>query len=308
MTPAPLENTTPPTNTAPPGAVGVVGLGVMGAPVARNLLHAGFDVTVWNRSPAPAAELQELGARRASTPAGAAAPVVLSVLPDVAQLQSLLGGPDGLLAGLRGRDHPRLVVMSTTSPAAVRGLAEEIGAHGVAVVDAPMSGGDQGAREATLSIMAGGAAEDFAAVQPVLDTIGGTVLHMGELGTGSLMKLCNQVAVAGILASTAEALALAEDGGLDLHDALRVLGGGLAESAALGLKRDKFLTGEYTVGGSAANHLKDLRYATQTFLTAGSPSPVTALATQLFLEIERRGWGERDHSVVFELFRKRADG
>jgi 2-hydroxy-3-oxopropionate reductase len=158
-----------------------------------------------------------------------------------------------------------------------------------------------------MSIMAGGTAEDFAAVRPVLDTIGGTVLHMGELGAGSLMKLCNQVAVAGILASTAEALALAEDGGLDLDDAVRVLRGGLADSAALALKRDKFLTGDYSVGGSATNQLKDLRYATRTFLTAGSPSPVTALATQLFLDIERRGWGERDHSVVFELFRSRTE-
>ncbi|MGC0274082.1 NAD(P)-dependent oxidoreductase [Pseudactinotalea sp. Z1739] len=283
--------------------VAVLGLGVMGAPVARNLVGAGYDVTVWNRSPGPASDLESVGATRARTPHDAAAPVVLSVLPDVAQLRTLLFGPEGLLAGLAGLDRTRLVVMSTTSPGEVRALAADLDEYDVGVVDAPMSGGDKGAREATMSIMMGGSETDTEAVRPVLETVGGTVLRMGGLGTGSLMKLCNQVIVAGALAATSEALAMAERGGLDLEDAVSILSGGLANSAVLELKQQKFLTGDYSLGGSAANQLKDLRYAMQTFMAEATPSPMTALLTQLFLEVERRGWGEQDHAVVFELFR-----
>ena len=275
----------------------------MGAPVARNLVTAGFDVTVWNRSPGPASELETFGARRAQTPSEAATPVVLSLLPDVVQLRTVLDGPHGLLHGLARLDRPRLVVMSTTSPGAVQALAADLAEHGVGVVDAPMSGGDKGAREATMSIMVGGAPEDTAAVWPALETIGGTVLRMGALGAGALMKLCNQVVVAGTLTATSEALAMAERGELNLEHAVRILAGGLASSAVLDLKREKLLTGDYSLGGSATNQLKDLRYALETFVADGSPSPMTSLLTQLFLEVERRGLGDKDHSVVLELFR-----
>lgn len=294
------------TTTKPP--VGLIGPGLMGAPIAANLLTAGYEVAVYGRSAERVDPLVDQGARRARVPREVAAPVVLAVLPDVPHLRALLDGPDGLLAGLAPLDRPRLVVMSTTSPAQITALAADLAGHDVALVDAPMSGGDKGAQEATMSIMAGGAQQDIDAVMPVLHVIGGTVVHMGATGAGALMKLCNQVVVAGTLAATAEALAMAESGGLDPRAAATILQGGLASSAVLDLKGAHFLDREYTPGGSASNQLKDLRYGLDTFVNHGDVSPVTALLTQLFLEVERRGWGDQDHSVVRELYAPAARG
>jgi 2-hydroxy-3-oxopropionate reductase len=280
----------------------VLGLGPMGAPIARNLLKAGYQTTVWNRSKEPLEELDRAGAVIAEEPGDIHADVVLSVLPDVDQLRQVMSqGPRPLAQALKPGTH--LLVMSTSSPSKIRLLAEGLRQQGVVVMDAPMSGGDAGAREATLSIMVGGGEADFARVRPVLLAIGSTVLRMGPLGAGSTAKLCNQIVVAGTLAALAESYGLAARAGLDPEGLTEVLEGGLANSAVLRLKKQKILHRDYLPGGSAGNQLKDLRYATESAEQVGVMLPIASAVTALFEEIVQRGEGHLDHSVICELFR-----
>ena len=281
-------------------SVSVIGLGPMGAPIADNLLAAGTAVTVWNRTASTAAPFGERGARVALTPADAAADIILSVLPDVPQLEALL---DAETVRAWGARRARLVIMSTSSPAKVRYLAERLAPHGITVLDAPMSGGDRGARAGTLSIMVGGAESDFDAITPVLNTIGTTIRHLGDVGTGSLAKLCNQMVVAGTLTALAEAFSLAARCDLNLDHLREILHGGLASSAVLDLKGDKLLHREYPLGGSALNQLKDLRYARQSADEAGARAPMLTLLEQLFTEVVDRDLGAQDHAVVQEILR-----
>jgi 3-hydroxyisobutyrate dehydrogenase-like beta-hydroxyacid dehydrogenase len=280
----------------------VIGLGPMGAPIARNLLKAGYQTTVWNRSEEPLEEFRGTKAVIADDPVDIQADVLLSVLPDVDQLRQVLSqGPRPLASALNPGTY--LLVMSTSSPFKVRLLAEDLRAQGVVVMDAPMSGGDSGAREGTLSIMVGGSETDFEYVRPLLLTIGSTVLHMGPLGSGSTAKLCNQIVVAGTLAALAESYGLAARAGLDPADLTEVLQGGLADSAVLRLKKSNILGRAYVPGGNATNQLKDLRYAAESAEQAGTTLPIASAATALFAEVVQRGGGRLDHSVVCELFR-----
>jgi 3-hydroxyisobutyrate dehydrogenase-like beta-hydroxyacid dehydrogenase len=279
--------------------VSAIGLGPMGAPIARNLLAAGVKTTVWNRTASIAVPFAELGATVAATPAEAGADIILSILPDIDQLRALL---DEETLEAWGRRGARLIIMSTTSPSKVRQLGADLAPQGIAVLDAPMSGGDRGAREGSLSIMVGGLDADFELVRNVLDIIGGTVRYMGELGAGSMAKLCNQVVVAGTLTSLAEAFSLASRAGLDMDNLAEILGGGLAGSAVLNLKVHKLLEREYSLGGSAVNQLKDLGYARQCAAEIGAFAPVLELLESLFSQVVGSGQGGFDHSVIQELF------
>lgn len=309
------------TDALPPTAV--LGLGPMGGPIAANLVRAGVPTTVWNRTPGRDEALVAAGARRAATPAQAAAPVILAALPDVPHLRSLLdkptlaawggregagagtgdGAADGAGAADEGADEAAiLVVLSTTGPEQVQELAADLAPHGIRVLDAPMSGGVAGAEAGTLSLMVGGPEETVARVRPVLEVIGGTVIRMGDLGAGSLAKLCNQVVVAGTLTALAEALALARAGGLDPADLVRILEGGLGRSEVLAQKKDKLLQREYSLGGNAVNQRKDLRYAHAARERLGVRSGVLDVLLELFEEVVARGDGEVDHTVIQELF------
>lgn len=281
-------------------SVSILGLGPMGAPIADNLLAAGTAVTVWNRTASTAVPFRERGAQVALTPADAVADIILSVLPDVPQLEALL---DEETVHAWGSRRARLVIMSTSSPANVRRLAERLDQHSITVLDAPMSGGDRGARDGSLSIMVGGAESDFAAIKPVLDVIGTTIRHMGAVGTGSLAKLCNQMVVASTLTALAEAFSLAARYDLNLDHLREILGGGLAASAVLDLKGDKLLLREYPLGGSAINQLKDLRYARQSAVETGARVPLLTLLEKLFTEVIDRDLGLLDHAVVQEIMR-----
>lgn len=281
--------------------VSVIGLGPMGDPIARNLVAAGHDVTVWNRTPAVSAPFKALGARVAERPADAAADVMFSVLPDVDQLVALIDGET--LDAWASAPAARLVVMSTTSPGKIHDLASRLIGSGIRVVDAPMSGGDKGARNASLSIMVGAEDSDWELISPILADIASTVERFGAPGAGSIAKLCNQIVVAGTLTALAEAFSLAEHTGLDPEQLCRVLTGGLASSAVLDLKGRKLLDHEYSLGGSASNQLKDLRYAAEAAQRHDAPAPLTELLTTLFQTVDDRGLGDDDHSVVFELYR-----
>lgn len=289
------------TSAADPDAssVSVLGLGPMGAPIARNLLASGRSTTVWNRTRSRAEAFAADGARVAATVAEAAADVVLVVLPDVPQLREIL---DEVALDALEAAGSLLVITSTTSPEQVRALAEELAPRGVRVLDAPMSGGVAGAAAGTLSLMVGGAEEDVARARPVLETIGATLTHLGPLGAGSLAKLCNQVVVAGTLASLAEAYGLARAGGIDPGRLTEVLAGGLAASEVLTQKQDKLLARDYALGGSTDNQVKDLRYATAAMERAGMSGRLTPVLLAAYTEVIERGGGQLDHAAVQELF------
>jgi 2-hydroxy-3-oxopropionate reductase len=286
--------------------VGFVGLGVMGRPMARNLVRAGHRVVVWNRSPEPAAELAAAGATVARTPAelAAAAPVVLTMLPDLPQVEDVLRRDGGLLAGM-GRGSV-LVVMGTVSPVGVRDLGARLEPAGVALVDAPVSGGDVGAEQGTLSIMVGGDPRDVARVRPLLEAMGTTVDHLGLLGAGQLAKACNQIVVAATLTALSEALVLARKGGLDAGRVFAVLAGGLAGSRVLEVKGPKLLGGDFRPGGAAAFQHKDLGFALAAARAEGVALPLTALVDQVYGAAVQQGFGDDDHSVVVRVIERLA--
>ncbi|QHC60569.1 NAD-binding protein [Rathayibacter sp. VKM Ac-2760] len=281
----------------------------MGAPMARNLL-AGGPLTVWNRTASRAAAFAGLGAVVASAPAEAAADITLTVLPDLVQVESLLDGDTGLLAGWRaaGIAEPVLVVHGTVSPIAVAALARRLDAeHGVQVVDAPLSGGTVGARDATLSIMVGGAEVAVTRVLPVLERLGRTVRHLGPSGAGATAKLCNQIVVAGTVAVVSEALLLARRAGLDAETVIELLQGGLARTAVLEQKSRKWLDEDFAEGGSARNQLKDLRFIEESAAAEGVSLPATAAVTALFERMIAVGDGDLDHTGVYRTLARRLE-
>jgi 3-hydroxyisobutyrate dehydrogenase-like beta-hydroxyacid dehydrogenase len=280
--------------------VSLLGLGRMGEPIARRLLTVLGALTVWNRTPARSTGLAQAGARVAATPAEAAAPVTLTVLTDLDDVEDLLRGPDGLMAGwaAAGVQRPVLVVHGTVSPVAVAALAQRLAASGIDVVDAPLSGGVAGAESGALSVMIGGADTAVARVWPVLSVVGSTVRHLGPSGAGQIAKACNQVVVAATVTALAEALVLADAAGIDRAQLLELLGGGLAGSEVLRQKRDRWVTGDFDGGGSAANQLKDLRFVADTAAARDLRLPVAAVLRSVFEQVVADGDGALDHSAV----------
>jgi 2-hydroxy-3-oxopropionate reductase len=219
--------------------------------------------------------------------------MVLSALPDIDQLEPMLD----TIAERAGRT---VVVMSTSSPGRMVGLAERWQGR-LDFADAPMSGGVEGAAAASLSIMVGADDGVFGRIHPVLRAVGGRVEHVGPVGAGMLAKLCNQVVVATTLSGLAEAMVLAEAGGVDLAALVRLFQGGLADSAVLRTKAARMIERDYVGGGSARNQVKDLRYVVDEARRLGAPSAMAAAALQLFEAGVSAGWGDADHSVVREV-------
>lgn len=271
--------------------VGVIGLGIMGAPMARNLLRAGHDVVVQGRRAARVDPLVAAGARAAATPAAVAAQVdaVVTSLPDGPDVEGVVAGPDGVLAGAR----PGLLVVdtSTIAPATARALAAGCAEAGVAFVDAPVSGGEQGAIAGTLSIMAGGAVEAFERAAPIFAAIGRTATHMGGSGQGQMTKLVNQIVGATTLAAVAEGLTLAAHAGLDPSAVLAAVGGGAAGSWLLEHLGPRIQRGDWAPGFMVRLQQKDLRLALAAAAGLRVPLPATALVHQLFTAVEARGGG-----------------
>lgn len=287
--------------------IGFLGLGVMGAPMARNLLEAGHEVVAWNRSPEPLAAAVEAGAREAESAAAAAseADVVISILKDDPVVRAVLGGPDGAIAAAR----PGAVVvdMSTVSPALARELAEEAGALGVGFLDAPVSGGDVGAREGTLSIMVGGEAEDVEKARPAFEVLGSRVTHVGAAGAGQVAKACNQVMVAVIFAGLAEALVLGSKLGGDPAAILDAIGGGMAGNRIMEVRRGNFLDHDFAPGFKVDLHHKDLEIALGAGGEVDAPLPLTAEVQQMFRQLRAMGFGEEDDSALLRVAEQRAN-
>jgi 2-hydroxy-3-oxopropionate reductase len=229
---------------------------------------------------------------------------VITMLPDLPQVEQVLSGEDGLLRAMR--QGSVVVVMGTVSPVGVRELGRRLEAVGIWVVDAPVSGGDVGAEEATLSIMVGGRVEDVDRVRPLFAAMGTTVDHLGPLGAGQLAKACNQVVVAATLTALAEALVLARKGGLDPRRVFALLAGGLAGSRVLELKGEKLLRHDFRPGGAAAFQHKDLGFALAAARDEGVALPLTALVDQLYGAVRWSGLGEDDHAVILRVLERLA--
>jgi 2-hydroxy-3-oxopropionate reductase len=280
--------------------VSLLGLGRMGEPIARRLLTALGSLTVWNRTATKAAALGQIGARVALSPAGAAAPVTLSVFTDLGDVEEVLAGEEGLIAGWAAADvrRPVLVVHGTVSPVGVAALAQRLAVAGIDVVDAPLSGGVAGAESGTLSVMVGGTDDAVSRVWPVLSLVGSTVRHLGPSGTGETAKACNQVVVAATVTALAEALVLADASRINRTELLELLGGGLADSEVLRQKRTRWLSGDFDGGGSTTNQLKDLRFVAEAASARGLALPVAATLRTVFEQAVADGDGGLDHAGV----------
>ncbi|MBO6835120.1 MAG: NAD(P)-dependent oxidoreductase [Alphaproteobacteria bacterium] len=290
--------------------IGFVGTGIMGAPMARNLARGGFAVTAWNRSRAKSDALRDSGISVAETAAQAAdgADLVIVMLSDGPTCDHVLNdqGDHGAPVLPAMASGSRLVVMSSIPVETARDQAERAAARGVGYLDAPVSGGEKGATEATLAIMAGGAQEDFDALRPAFSAMGRPTL-VGPAGAGQLAKLANQIIVGNTLATVAEALIFAERGGADPAAVRQALLGGFADSTILQQHGLRMCEGNWTPGGFSKYQLKDLRTAMAFAATLGLDLPVSGVTTGLYEDTVAHGDGDKDQSAVFlELTRRNA--
>jgi 2-hydroxy-3-oxopropionate reductase len=281
--------------------VGFIGLGIMGKPMARNLMEAGYELTVHNRSPEKAEELGEEGATVAATPREVAekSDVIITMLPDSPQVREVVAGEDGVLEGVK--EGSLIIDMSTISPVVTEELAEAVKEKGASMLDAPVSGGDVGAIEGTLSIMVGGDEGDFERARPLFEAMGKTMTHVGPVGAGQVVKAANQIVVALTIEAVSEALVLGSRGGVAPEKILDVLGGGLAGNKVMEVKREKFLSHKFDPGFRSELHHKDLGIALAAGREYGVVLPVTAIVDQMLLSMRRKGWGGEDHSALLRI-------
>ena len=287
--------------------IGFLGLGTMGAAMAANLARAGRTVTVWNRTPGRAPELDELGVSRATTPAEVARAVdaLVACVSDTPDVESVLFGPDGAAAGTR---QGQLVIdCSTISPSATRDFATRLAERGVALVDAPVSGGSEGAQKATLTIFCGGEAEAVERARPILEAMGKTITHVGPSGAGQAVKAVNQVILAGTYLGVAEGIVLALKAGLDIGQVVGALGGGAAQSWVLANRSGRMIANDYPLGFKVELHRKDLGIALDLAREMGAELPVTELAADLETDLVAGGHAEDDMSALARAIRARAN-
>jgi 2-hydroxy-3-oxopropionate reductase len=279
--------------------VGFIGLGIMGKPMAENLIEAGYDLVAYNRTSEKAGELD--GATVAETPREVAeqSDITITMLPDSPQVEEVLAGEDGVLEGIK--EGALIVDMSTISPVVTEELSEKAKEKGASMLDAPVSGGDVGAIEGTLSIMVGGSEGDFERARPLFEIMGGTVTHVGPVGTGQVVKAANQIVVALTIEAVSEALVLGSKGGVAPEKILDVLGGGLAGNKVMEVKREKMLEHSFDPGFRVELHHKDLGIALAAGREYGVTLPVTAIVDQMLETLKMRGRGDQDHSALLTL-------
>ena len=284
--------------------VGFVGLGIMGAPMAANLLRAGFIVTVWNRSPSRTQPLIEAGAVGADSPAdvAAASEVTISCVTNSGDVEEVALGPGGIIEG--AAPGSVYIDCSTISPETARKVASALEAKGVAMLDAPVSGGDVGAQAGTLAIMAGGDAATFERCLPVLQSMGKTIVHVGPNGAGQVVKLCNQVAGGLNLLAAAEAVGLARRAGVDPEKMLEVVSAGAAGSWMLSNLAPRAVRGDYAPGFMVDLMQKDLRLVLDAAHETHTPLPGTALVSQLFQSIQADGRGRDGTQSLIDAIAK----
>lgn len=281
--------------------VGFVGLGIMGGPMAKNLIEAGHELVLYNRTREKAEDLAGDGATVAGSPKEVAeqSDVVITMLPDSPQVEEVLAGEDGVLEGIQG--GALVVDMSTISPVVTEELAAKAGERGASMLDAPVSGGDVGAQQGALSIMVGGSEEDVGRAMPLFEVMGKTITHVGPVGSGQVVKACNQIVVALNIEAVSEALVVGSKAGIDPEKILDVLSGGLAGSAVIDAKREKFLSHQFDPGFKIELHHKDLGIALAAGREYGVALPVTAIVDQMLQALKNKGAGQEDHSAILTL-------
>jgi 2-hydroxy-3-oxopropionate reductase len=284
--------------------IGFIGLGIMGSPMAANLVRAGYEVTGYNTSPDPVQRLVEAGGHSAGSvkEATVGADVVITMLPDSPQVEEVVLGPEGVLAS--ASDALLLIDMSTIAPETSVAVAKLAKDKGTRVLDAPVSGGEQGAVEASLSIMVGGDAEVFETARPILEHLGKTIVHVGGHGSGQTVKAANQLMVAGIIALVSEAIVLLEASGVDTERAVEVLAGGLAGNRILDRKAATMLAREFAPGFRIDLHHKDMGIVLASARSAGVALPVTGVVAQLVASARAMGYGSLDHSALLSVIEK----
>jgi 2-hydroxy-3-oxopropionate reductase len=288
--------------------VGLIGLGIMGRPMARNLLKAGYPLVVHSRSRKPVDEVVAAGARAAGSPKEVAGQVeiLITMLPNSPDVELVALGPGGIIEG--AQTGLVFADMSTISPLVSQKIGKALDAKGVKSLDAPVSGGEKGAIEGTLSIMVGGDKPTFDSVLPIFQAMGKTITHLGPLGSGGFTKLANQIIVALNLTALGEALTLAKKAGLDRELTLKALGGGLAGSRCLDQKTPNYLANTYNPGFKIDLHYKDLGLIMESARALGVPLPTTAIVQELFGALRAKGRGGLDHSAVITLLEDLAAG
>lgn len=281
--------------------IGFIGLGLMGRPMADNLLRAGYPLVVHNRSRGAVDALVNDGARAAHSPREVAerCDVVITMLPDPDTVAQVIGGADGALSGARA--GALVIDMSTSHPQLARELAERGATRGVAVLDAPVSGGQVGAQQATLSIMVGGDAAAFERALPLFKCMGKNIMRVGDAGAGQVVKAANQIIVGLTIEAVAEALAFVQKSGVDPAKAREVMMGGFATSRVLDLHGKRMVDGNFVPGAQAWMHLKDLNISLDMAQSNGANLPVTSQVAGMFEELIARGFGNDDHAALWRL-------
>ena len=289
--------------------IAVLGMGTMGAPMATNLIKAGCEVTVQNRTRSREEPLAKLGAARAETPAAAAGDVdiVLCCVSDTPDVERVLLDPESGVGVVHGLKDGGLVIdCSSIAPEATRRFAEQFRARNIGYVDAPVSGGSEGAIKGTLTIMCGGTEEDFARAEPVLKIIGAKVTRIGPVGCGQIAKVANQVAIAGTFMALAEALTLAYRAGANPERVVDAIGGGVAGSWILNNRSDKMLNDDYPLGFRTRLHRKDLGIALDTARQFKVPVPIASLVATIEDALIAQGFGDEDMSNLARFVREGA--
>jgi 2-hydroxy-3-oxopropionate reductase len=282
-------------------AIGFIGLGIMGRPMARNLLKAGYSLIVHSRSRGPVDEIVQAGATAATSPKEVAGQcdVLITMLPNSPDVEQVALGPSGIIEG--ARRGLLFADMSTISPLVSKKVGAALAAKGVAMLDAPVSGGEKGAIDGALSIMVGGDKAVFERVLPIFQAMGKTITLLGPLGFGGFTKLANQIIVAVNLTALGEALTLGKKAGLDRELLLTALAGGLAGSRCLDQKKPNYVANTYNPGFKIDLHYKDLGLIMETARELGVPLPATAVVQELFSALRVKGRGGLDHSGVITL-------
>lgn len=280
------------------GQIGFIGLGIMGRPMARNVIGAGYKLVVYDIDQGPVRELVAEGALQALSPADVARQVdiVILMLPDSPQVEEVMLGENGVLVG--AREGVLVIDMSSIAPLVSRKVAEQAQIHGVKFMDAPVSGGEPGAIDGTLSIMVGGDKADYDRVLPLLKTMGANVVRIGEVGSGNIAKLANQIMVALNIAAMGEALTLATKAGVSPGLVYEAVRGGLAGSNVLDAKAPLVLQRAFEPGFRVDLHFKDLNNVMQTAHSLGVPLPLTGFMVEILSALRSQGYGGCDHGAI----------
>ena len=284
--------------------VAFIGMGTMGGPMAQNILNAGHEVTVHNRTREREEPLEQAGAQRAASPqeAAAGAEIIVICVSDTPDVEATVLGNNGVIHG--AQQGAIVVDMSTISPIATRRIAEALKEKGIKMLDAPVSGGSEGAQNGTLTIMVGGEAADLEKVMPVLEAMGKTITHVGPTGAGQITKAINQIIISGTYLTVAEGLALGLKAGLDMPKIVKALSGGAASSWILSNRANNVINNEYPLGFRVKLHYKDLRIALDTARELGVNLPCTALVEQIETGLIARGYGDEDVSAIARSIRE----